>query len=152
MKTTLYSRLLPAGIALTLLTGALAGCGGGGSASVARPADVTVTGTLLDSSSAPLSGYTVVYNSGGAQPAARISAHATTAVLSAVTDSKGSYTLVVPTSKITGSDTLSFYDTTGALAQTQSLALSATQTGTVTVPQNVVTTLPSPPDPPSSSL
>jgi hypothetical protein len=123
--------------ALTLaaaLSGLLSGCGGGGGSAPAAavPASKTITGTLLDAQNAPISGAAVVLDSG------------TAGALTTHTGSTGAYAFAVPLGSITGSDTLSFYDTSGNLIDFVSVTLPTT-TAALTVTTVIPPVPPTPP-------
>ncbi len=118
---------------LACLSLSLCGCGGDDASASSHPAaqTKTVNGTLLDSSQSAQSGDRVVYDSG------------TSHALTAQTDSAGKYQLILPLSSITGTDTLTFFDSAGHELETVPVTLTVD-----TTPQSVSTTL-APPNPPT---
>jgi hypothetical protein len=133
---TLTLRFKPlAALALAAtLTSLLSGCGGGGGggSTPSVPASKAITGTLLDAQNAPISGASVVLDAG------------TAGALTTHTGSTGAYSFAVPLGSITGSDTLSFYDTSGNLIDLVSVTLPTT-TAALTVTTVVPPVPPTPP-------
>jgi hypothetical protein len=119
--TTLWRLALPC---LALLV--LSGCGGSNPGSPNK----TLSGTFMGLGNVRLPGDTVYYDRGS------------TGQQVTVTDANGQYKFVVPLSTITGSDTLSFYDSAGHLVDIVSVTLTPN-----TASVNITTV--APPTPPS---
>lgn len=113
------------------IAGVLSGCSGGNAIST----DKTLSGTLLDSSKAPVASAKAVFDSG------------TPGELTTFTSSTGAYTFHIPVSSITGSDNVTFYNAAGDLIDIERIALvkntdAVTQTATSpTVPPTPPPTL-----------
>ena len=122
-KETFVRTLPPAALLAVLLP--LAGCGGGsntGGAALPVVRTLTLSGTVNAGGGGAAAGDTVVFDGNRA--------------LSAVTNGQGQFTLTLPASDVTGSDTLTVFDSQGALLQTQTVTSTAPVTITLPVVPN----------------
>lgn len=137
MPFNTFRKRVSAGGALAVLVTIpfLNGCGGGGgSTPVVVPVAkvVPVSGTLASTTGGGLGGYAVVFDRGS------------TPFVGSSTSGTGTFTVSVPLTSITGNDTLSFFDSSGALI----LVLPVTLSNTSTTPVSVQTVTVGPPPPP----
>lgn len=134
-----HSRLALGGLLLACLAAPLVGgCSGSGvTPSVLPPAPFVptapVTGTLTATDGKALAGYSVVFDRNS------------TAFVGTVTNAQGQFTLPVPVTAITGSDTLSVLDPAGGLSAVVPITLTPGSTAPVTLPAITV----GPPVPPA---
>ena len=134
-KTFRKRAFLGGALAVLLTVPFVSGCGGGGGSApvvVPAPTTVAVSGTLASTTGGGLGGYAVVFDSGSSP------------FVGASTASTGAFTVTVPLTSVKGGDTLSFFDTTGALI----LVLPVTLSPTSGTPVSVQTVTVGPPVPP----
>jgi len=112
----------------------LAGCGGGGGTTTTAPVTGTILGALQNASGAPLGGYAILFDNS--------TSNETTS------NAQGQFTLVIPVSAITGSDTLVIKDSSGNVITIQSVSIPTTVSSTTSIG---TLTLGAPPGPPSLS-
>ena len=114
---------------------AITGCSGGGGGPVApAPVVCTILGGLQDSSGTPLSGYTIIFDK--------------SSQLLVLSNAQGQFSLSVPASAVTGTDTLVIKDTTGAIIKIEPVIVPTTVSSTISIG---TLTLNNPPPPPGLS-
>ena len=122
-------RQLTASAIAVIALSTLAGCGGGGGGGgggTSGPLPATLIGTIDATAGAPAAGYSVHFG-----------------LLSTTTSSSGAFSFSFDAAQISGTQTLTIYDTTGALVDQETVTINASGGQQTVGPFNV-----GPPPPP----